>query len=457
MTLYCALPHRVMPSINRTCLRLSSRPGHRRLISVTAVRGLATAPGLDLEGAQQQGPLNGLRILDLSRVLAAPFCTQILADYGADVIKIEQAGQGDDTRHWKVRGEDAAWKKEAGPISNYFSAVNRNKRSVTLNLKHEKGKEILLNLTRNADVVVENFRPGTMDRLGLGYDRLKEQNPGLIYASISGYGPTGPYSQRGGYDPIAAAEGGLLHITGERNGPPVRAGIGLIDMATGLYTHGAILAALRARDQTGQGQRVDASLFETQISMLTNVGLSWLNLGIEAERWGCQHPSISPYDAFRTKDLYLVCGATNNGQFSALCKLLGLDSLLEDERFATNPGRVENREALTPIFNEVFTTKTTAEWMKVFEGTGLPFAPISNMEGTFAHPQTIAREMVTQVPLQAATTGLMNLIGPAVKFGKTKATIRLEPPRLGQHTDEVLQEAGITPEELDALRSSGAL
>jgi succinate--hydroxymethylglutarate CoA-transferase len=191
----------------------------------------------------------------------------------------------------------------------------------------------------------------------------------------------------------------------------VRAGIGLIDMATGLYLHGAILAALRARDQTGRGQRVDASLFETQISMLTNVGLSWLNLGIEAERWGCQHPSISPYDAFCTKDRYLVCGATNDGQFRALCSLLGLDSLAEDERFATNPRRVENREELTPIFNKVFMTKTTEEWMYIFEGTGLPFAPINNMHATFAHPQTSARDMVGQVPLEAASAGHINLIG----------------------------------------------
>jgi succinate--hydroxymethylglutarate CoA-transferase len=203
----------------------------------------------------------------------------------------------------------------------------------------------------------------------------------------------------------------MLHITGERNGPPVRVGIGMIDMATGLYLHGAILAALQVRNQTGQGQRVDASLFETQVSMLTNVGLSWLNLGIEAERWGCQHPSIAPYDAFRTKDLYLVCGATNDGQFSALCKLLGLDSLPLEERFLTNPNRVENRDALTPIFNEVFATKTTAEWMELFDGTGLPFAPINNMEGTFSHRQTSARHMVAQVPIEAATAGVINLIG----------------------------------------------
>ncbi|KAJ6002538.1 fungal-specific transcription factor domain-containing protein [Penicillium sp. IBT 35674x] len=349
---------------------------------IKAAQGFATDAGAETKESKKQGILNGIRILDLSRVLAVGYPRRWKALW--DIIKIEEPGKGDDTRHWRMKGEDAAWKNEAGPISNYFSAVNRNKRSVTLNLKDEKGKEILLNLARNADVLVENFRPGTMDRLGFG--------------------------KRGGYDPIAAAEGGMLHITGERNGPPVRVGIGMIDMATGLYMHGAILAALQARNQTGQGQRVDASLFETQVSMLTNVGLSWLNLGIEAERWGCQHPSIAPYDAFKTKDLYLVCGATNDGQFSALCKLLGLDSLPLDKKFATNPSRVENRDALTPIFNQVFATKTTAEWMEVFDGTGLPFAPINNMQGTFSHRQTSARHMVAQVPIEAATAGVINLI-----------------------------------------------
>ncbi|KAJ0416296.1 CoA-transferase family III domain-containing protein [Aspergillus carlsbadensis] len=408
-------------------------------------------------GTVSKGPLHGLRILDLSRVLAAPFCTQILADYGADVIKVEETKKGDDTRQWRMRGEDQAWKQEAGPISNYFAAVNRNKRSVTLDLKHENGKDIFLKLARQADVLVENFRPGTMDRLSLGYERLQQLNPRLIYASISGYGTTGPYSERGGYDPIAGAEAGLLHITGERNGAPVRPGLGMIDMATGLYLHGAILAALRARDQIGRGQRVDCSLFETQISMLTNVGLSWLNLGIEAERWGCQHPSICPYDAFQTKDLYLVCGATNDAQFARLCTLLGLDWMVTDERFATNPKRVENRNTLTPVFNEIFSTKSTDEWIAIFEGKGLPFAPINNMQRAFEHPQARAAKMVAQVPMEAASKGEINLIGPAVKFSDTKASIRSEPPQLGQHTSEVLHEMGLTADQVKWLRRKGGI
>lgn len=363
----------------------------------------------------------------------------------------------DDTRHWKMPGEEAAWNDDVGPMSNYFASVNRNKRSITLDLKKPKGRDILLRLAKQADVVVENFKPGTMDRLGLGYDKLKEANPAIIYATISGYGPGGPYGSRGGYDPIAAAEAGLLHITGQRNGPPVRTGVGMIDMATGLYIHGAILAALFARTATGHGQRIDASLFETQISLLTNVGLAWLNLGNEAERWGCQHPSIAPYDAFETKDLYLVCGATNDAQYGKFCRLLGLDDLAKDPRFDTAPKRVANREQLLPYFQARFKEKTTDSWLAIFEGTGLPFAPINNMQRTFAHPQTAAREMVAERAFNATTSGDIRLIAPPVKFGATPPSIRTNPPRLGEHTDEVLAESGLDAEMISELRKEGVV
>lgn len=363
----------------------------------------------------------------------------------------------DDTRHWKMPGEEAAWNDDVGPMSNYFASVNRNKRSITLDLKKPKGRDILLRLAKQADVVVENFKPGTMDRLGLGYDKLKEVNPAIIYATISGYGPGGPYGSRGGYDPIAAAEAGLLHITGQRNGPPVRTGVGMIDMATGLYIHGAILAALFARTATGHGQRIDASLFETQISLLTNVGLAWLNLGNEAERWGCQHPSIAPYDAFETKDLYLVCGATNDAQYGKFCRLLGLDDLATDPRFDTAPKRVANREQLLPYFQARFKEKTTDSWLAIFEGTGLPFAPINNMQRTFAHPQTAAREMVAERAFDATTSGDIRLIAPPVKFGATPPSIRTNPPRLGEHTDEVLAESGLDAEMISELRKEGVV
>ena len=357
------------------------------------------------------GPLTGVKILDLSRVLAAPFATQILADYGAEVIKVEDVAKGDDTRHWKTKGEQDSWKAGIGPMSNYFAAVNRNKRSICLNLKSEEGRVAFLKLAKTADVLVENMRPGVMEKLGLDYQTVSKANPRIIFASVSGYGPSGPYAKRAGYDMIAGAEAGLLHLTGERGGPPVRPGLGLTDMCTGLFAHGAIVAALYARNSTGRGQKVDASLFESQVALLTNVAASWLNMGQESERWGTQHPSVVPYDAFKSKDLYFVCGATNEKQFKILCGLLDLSDLPDDPRFSTNAARVENRDELFPLLNNAFAKKTTDEWVKDFEGSGMPYAPINTMEKVFSHPQTYARKMVQKIPLEGTKTGMLSILG----------------------------------------------
>lgn len=268
---------------------------------------------------------------------------------------------------------------------------------------------------------------------------------------------------------IAGAEAGMLHITGSRGGPPVRPGLGITDMSTGLYTHGAILAALYARSRTGRGQRINASLFETQVSLLTNVAMSWLNLGQEAERWGTEHPSVVPYNAWKTKDSYLVLGATNDKEFLILCKQLGQPELAIDERFTTNPDRVRNRDALTTILNDLFAAKTTEEWLTALEGSGMPYGPINTMEKVFDHPQTEARHMVQEIPFEAAQSGSLSLLGmlllgqatmcntnrwpgPAVKFSDTKATIRQQPPLLGEHTEDVLREIGITGQQLSELR-----
>lgn len=361
--------------------------------------------------AWKNGPLTGVKILDLSRVLAAPLCTQILADYGADVIKVEDVGKGDDTRHWRAAGEATQWKSDLGPMSNYFVAVNRNKRSICLNLKHERGKEAFLELVKGADVLVENMRPGVMEKLGIDYDVVQRLNPGIIYASVSGYGPTGPYARRAGYDMIAGAEGGMLHLTGESNGPPVRPGLGLTDMCTGLFMHGAIMAALYTRLHTGRGQKLDGSLFETQVALLTNVASTWLNAGKEAERWGAQHPTIVPYDAFRSKDLYFVCGAANDNQFRILCDVLDLKRLPEDPRFATNADRVKHRDDLAPLLKAAFAEKTTDEWMQIFEGSGLPYAPINTMARVFSHPQTHARGMVHEMKFEGARSGRVSVLG----------------------------------------------
>lgn len=261
---------------------------------------------------------------------------------------------------------------------------------------------------------LENLRPGNMDRLKIGYEVLRKVNKRIILASTSGYGAGGPFAPRAGYDMIAGAEAGLLHLTGERGRGPVRPGLGLTDMSTGLYMHGAIMAALYARQQTGEGQRIDGSLFETQVALLTNVAMSWLNLGVEAERWGAQHPSVVPYDAFPTKDLYFVCGATNDKQFVKLVNLVGAAELAEDERFKSNGSRVTNRNELYKILNEKFSAKTCDEWVKEFDGSGMPYAPINTMEKVFDHPQTEARDMVQEFPLDSAATGKIKLLGKAM-------------------------------------------
>ncbi|KND89958.1 Succinate--hydroxymethylglutarate CoA-transferase, partial [Tolypocladium ophioglossoides CBS 100239] len=380
------------------------------------------------------------------------FCTQILADYGADVIKIEQPAVGDDTRSWRTTSEQEIWKPGSKETSAYFTTINRNKRSVTLDLKSDRGRSILLKLAKRVDVVIDNFVPGKMEDLKIGYEQLREANPAVIHASISGYGRTGPYAKRAGYDVIAAAEGGLLHITGEPDGRPMKPGVGLTDMCTGLYMHGAILAALRARDATGQGQQVDTSLFEAQVSLLANVAMSWLNGGQEARRWGTEHPSIVPYDCFRTADAFLVAGAVNNRQFGKLCRLLGDEGLAGDERFVDNAARVKNRKALSRILDGLFSQKSTDEWLEVFEGSGMPYGPINSMERVFSHPQTIARDMVQIIKDDSAVSGHIKVLGIPVKFSHHKPSIRSKAPRLGEHTDAVLGEIGVGAQEISQLR-----
>lgn len=412
-------------------------------------------------------PLSDLKVLDLSRVLAGPFCTQILADYGADVLKIEQPGIGDETRQWRTHGEAQKWRPEHKLMSLYFAAVNRNKRSATVNLKDPRGVEIVKRLARDSDVVVNNFLPGKMDSMGLGYEALKQENEALIYASVSGYGASGPSRDRAGYDAIALAEAGLLHITGDERGGPTKPGVAMADLCTGLYTHGAILAALHQRERTGLGCKIDGSLFESSLSLLINVGLASLNLDLDkgpearrrGKRLGLGHPNLVPYGGFETKDhKMLFVAANNNRQWKGFCERMEIAGLNEDERFSTNDGRVENREEIVSILQNRFRERTKDQWMAVFEGSGLPYGAINDVVEALEHPQAEAREMVIDVDdFTAARDGVLKLIGPAMKFEETEMNVRIKPPVLGEHTDHVLGSLGYGQLEVDELRESGVV
>ncbi|OAL37354.1 hypothetical protein AYO20_03203 [Fonsecaea nubica] len=407
------------------------------------------------QGQGKAGLINNIKVLDLSRVIAGPFCAQILADYGATVIKVEQPQKGDDLRHYKPPVEKDNWDPKLGPMSNFFAACNRNKRSICLDLKSPKAHKILFELAKDADVIIENFVPGKIDELGLGYDKLKQVNPRIIYASISGYGSKGPWAKRAGYDMIVGAEAGLMHITGPRGGPPTKPGVSIIDLCTGLYLHGAILGALLARQETGLGQRVTVSLFESMVSLLINVGMDWVNSGQEAQRWGTAHPSVVPYDAWKTKDSHIVTGASTERQWRRLCDILGRPDLVDDERFKNNSVRVKNREVITPILRECFESRTTDEWLERFEGSGMPYGAINNMERVFKHPQIEAGEMLQPVEYEGLKSGVLRLLGAPVKFSEAATPVKLRPPLLGEHTSEVLREIGLSDAAIEDLQKTG--
>ena len=318
-------------------------------------------------------PLAGIRILDLTRIVAGPFCTMTLGDLGAEIIKIERPGTGDEARKWGP--------PYVGDSSEtcYFMSVNRNKKSICVNLK--SGRDVLYELAAKCDVLVENYVPGKLDEFGLGYEDIKKVAPQLVYCSLTGFGTVGPYSKRPGYDVIAASIGGLLHITGPTDGEPCKVGVAVVDLATGLYAHGAIMAALLQRTRTGRGQKIDCNLLSTQVSCLINVASNYLNAGVETKRRGTAHESIVPYQAFKTSDgEYVTVGAGSDKQFEGLCHKLGLKELTTDERFINNKLRVKNRETLLKILYEQFEKKSLSEWLKLFDGSTFPYGPINSIE-----------------------------------------------------------------------------
>jgi formyl-CoA transferase len=395
-----------------------------------------------------QRPLEGIRVLDLSRVLAGPYCTMTLGDLGADVIKVEQPGTGDDTRRW-----GPPW---AGTESAYYLCVNRNKRSITLDLKSEQGKQILIDLAKQADIVVENFKVGALDRMGIGYRDLSAVNPGLIWCSITGYGQDGPFAGHAGYDFVAQGEAGIMSITGEVNGEPMKVGVAIVDITTGLFSSNAILAALHARHATGQGQHIDSSLFSSAIAWLANVGSSYLTTGDLPERLGNAHPSIVPYQTFKTKDLWIIIGAGNNRQFESLCTIVGLEHLASDARFMDNPSRVANRDELIPLLQEVLITREADDWLAEISAAGIPCGPINTLDRVFSHPQTQHRNMV--VEMEHPTAGKIRLAGIPFTMSGTPPAILRHPPLLGEHTDEVLtNELGYDLVSIGELRQQGVI
>lgn len=389
------------------------------------------------------GALDGVRVLDLTRVLAGPYCAMFLGDLGAELVKVEQPGVGDDTRGWGppfVGGESA-----------YFLCVNRNKKSVTIDLKSAEGADLLRRLAKSADVLIENFRPGTMERLGLGEEELRLGNPRLIYASLSGFGADGPMSDWPGYDLIVQAWGGLMSITGTPDGEPTKVGVAIIDLVAGLMLGQAIVAALFAREKIGIGQKVDTSLLEAEVACLINAGSNYLVEGKIPLRWGNAHPSIVPYQSFRTSDGYLVIGVASEGIWRRFCQALGRAELADDARFAKNSDRVENRAALIPILSEIFLTRGSDTWLKLLNEAEVPCAPVQTIDKVFSADQVLRREMLVEV--EHPTAGTVRMAGLPVKFSATPASIRLPPPLLGQHTAQILTSwLGMRSEEINELK-----
>ena len=404
----------------------------------------------------QGGPLDGIRVLDLSRVLAGPFCTQMLADLGAEVIKVERPGVGDETRTWGppyVKDADGADTSE----SAYYLCANRNKRSVTIDFSRPRGVALVKRLLAHSDVLVENFKVGGLAKFGLGYEQLREEFPGLVYCSITGFGQTGPYAHRPGYDMMAQGMGGLISITGEPDRPPSKVPVAINDIVTGMYTAVALLSALRHRDATGEGQQVDVGLLDVQVSWLANVASNYLVGGKIPRRLGTAHPNSVPYQVFPTGDGFIIIAANNDGQFERFCHAAGTPKLLEDPDFASNAQRVRNRDRLIPLIEAVTRTRGTDAWMEALESAGVPCAPVNTIDRVFSDPQVEARGMRIRMPHPLAGEDV-RLVGSPMRLSRTPVSYRRAPPTLGQHTGEVLAEMlGLSEAERDALHEEGVI
>lgn len=400
-----------------------------------------------MTGTETPGALDGIRVIDLTRVLAGPFCAMMLGDMGADVIKVEQPGRGDDTRAWgpPFVGEESA----------YYLGANRNKRGMTLNLKDPEAREVLKELLKSADVVIDNFKLGTMARHGFDDAWYEEHAPQIVRASILGYGSTGPRAGLPGYDFLLQAESGLMSITGEADGDPMKLGVAIVDLCTGMYALSSILAALQARHRTGKGQYVEVSLYDTGVSLLANVAANYLASGKPAGRYGNGHPNIVPYNAYPTRDGMIALSVGNDGQFQTFCNAVGQDTWADDARFARNRDRVENRAACDAMISDLLKTDDTAAWLDKLQSAGVSCAPINTVDQALTAEHTIARGLVTKAT--HSVEGEIDLPGIPFRFSDTAAAVRRAPPTLGEHTEEVLREIGKSANDIARLRESGAI
>ncbi|MCA8274470.1 CoA transferase [Burkholderia sp. AU30280] len=405
------------------------------------------------------GALSHIRVLDLTRVLAGPWCAQTLADFGADVIKVERPGAGDDTRHWGppyLKDADGADTAEAA----YYLAANRNKRSVTVDIATPEGQQIVRELAAQSDVVLENYKVGQLKKYGLDYDSLRAVKPDLVYCSVTGFGQTGPYAHRAGYDFIVQGIGGFMSITGERDGEPgggpQKAGVAIADLATGLYSTIAVLAALAHRDRTGEGQYIDMALLDVQVALLANMNTNYLASGKPPVRWGNAHPNIVPYQTFQTRDGWIIVAVGNDGQFRKFVEAGGRPGLADDERFATNPARVRHRDTLVPILAEMVKTRGKADWIGALEAAGVPCGPINDLDEVFDNEQVVARGMQVSLPHPCGADA--KLVRNPIRMSATPPEARTAPPLLGAQTDDVLRDMlGYDDARIAALRAKQAI